>query len=37
MYTKGDPSGLTKSFLDFMVSDGVQHQLLPSLFYAPLQ
>jgi phosphate transport system substrate-binding protein len=37
MYTKGDPSGLTKSFLDFMVSSGVQQQLLPSLYYAPIQ
>ncbi|HEY7024213.1 MAG TPA: substrate-binding domain-containing protein [Candidatus Limnocylindrales bacterium] len=37
MYTKGDPSGLTKAFLEFMMSDGVQHQLLPSLFYAPVQ
>ena len=37
MYTKGDPTGLTKSFLDFMTSDGVQHQLIPSLFYAPVQ
>jgi phosphate transport system substrate-binding protein len=35
MYSKGDPTGLTKSFLDFMLSDGVQNQLLPSLFYAP--
>jgi phosphate transport system substrate-binding protein len=37
MYTKGTPTGLTQSFLDFMMSDGVQHQLLPSLFYAPIQ
>ena len=37
MYTKGDATGLAKAFIDFMLSDGVQHQLLPSLFYAPLQ
>ncbi len=37
MYTKGDPTGLTNSFLDFMLSSGVQQQLLPSLFYAPVQ
>ncbi|HEY5520523.1 MAG TPA: phosphate ABC transporter substrate-binding protein [Candidatus Limnocylindrales bacterium] len=37
MYTKGDATGLTKAFIDFMLSDGVQHQLIPSLFYAPIQ
>ena len=37
MYTKGDATGLAKSFIDFMLSDGVQHQLIPSLYYAPLQ
>jgi phosphate transport system substrate-binding protein len=37
MYTKGDATGLAKSFLDFMTSSGVQTQLLPSLFYAPVQ
>jgi phosphate transport system substrate-binding protein len=37
MYTKGQPDGLTKSFLDYMLSDSVQHQLIPSLFYAPAQ
>ncbi len=37
MYTKGDATGLAKSFIDFMLSDGVQNQLLPSLYYAPLQ
>jgi phosphate transport system substrate-binding protein len=36
MYTKGEPSGLTRSFLDFMVSDGVQNRLLPTLGYAPV-
>ncbi len=37
MYTKGQPDGLTKAFLDFMLGDSVQHQLLPSLFDAPAQ
>jgi len=35
MYTKGEPDGLKKSFLEYMVSDDVQNMLLPSLFYAP--
>jgi len=37
MYTKGTPTGLANSFINFMLSDGVQHQLIPSLFYAPIQ
>ena len=37
MYTKGQPDGLTKAFLDYMLGDSVQHQLIPSLFYAPAQ
>jgi phosphate transport system substrate-binding protein len=37
MYTKGEATGLTKSFIDFFMGDGVQKQLLPSLFYAPVQ
>jgi phosphate transport system substrate-binding protein len=37
MYTKGQPDGLTKSFLDYMMSDTIQHTLIPSLFYAPAQ
>jgi phosphate transport system substrate-binding protein len=36
MYTKGQPDGLTKSFLDFMLSDDVQKTIAPSLFYAPI-
>lgn len=36
MYTKGDPTGLTKSFIDFVLSHGVQNELLPSLYYAPV-
>jgi len=35
MYTKGDPTGLTKSFLDYMLSPVVQQGLIPSQFYAP--
>jgi phosphate transport system substrate-binding protein len=36
MYTKGQPDGLTKSFMDYMLSDPIQHTLIPSLFYAPI-
>ena len=35
MYTKGDATGLTKAFLDYMLSPDVQNTLIPSLFYAP--
>lgn len=35
MYTKGEPDGLKKAFLDYMLSADVQNTLLPSLFYAP--
>ncbi|MHB8960447.1 MAG: phosphate ABC transporter substrate-binding protein [Candidatus Limnocylindrales bacterium] len=35
LYTKGQPDGLTKSFLDYMMSDPIQKTLIPSLFYAP--
>jgi phosphate transport system substrate-binding protein len=35
MYTKGEPTGLAKAFLDDMLSDEVQNTLIPSLFYAP--
>jgi phosphate transport system substrate-binding protein len=35
MYTKGEPDGLKKAFLDYMLSDDVQNTLLPSLYYAP--
>jgi len=35
MYSKGAPDGLTKSFLDYMLSDSVQHTLIPGLYYAP--
>jgi phosphate transport system substrate-binding protein len=37
MYTKGDPTGLTKAFLDYMVSPAIQSGLIPALYYAPVQ
>lgn len=36
MYSKGQPDGLTKAFLDYMLSTDVQKTLIPSLFYAPV-
>jgi len=36
MYTLGEPNGLTKAFLDYMLGDYVQHTLIPSLSYAPI-
>ena len=36
MYTNGQPDGLTKAFLDYMMGSDVQGQLIPSLFYAPV-
>ena len=36
MYTKGNPTGLTAAFLDYMLSPAVQQTLIPSLFYAPV-
>jgi phosphate transport system substrate-binding protein len=36
MYTKGQPDGLTKAFLDYMLSPQVQQTIIPSLFYAPV-
>jgi phosphate transport system substrate-binding protein len=35
MYSKGQPTGLTAAFLDYMLSPAVQNQLIPSLYYAP--
>ncbi|HEX5465215.1 MAG TPA: phosphate ABC transporter substrate-binding protein [Candidatus Limnocylindrales bacterium] len=34
LYTKGQPTGLTKAFLDYLASPTVQDQTLPSLFFA---
>lgn len=36
MYTKGEPKDLTKSFLDYMLSDDVQKKLVPELGYIPV-
>lgn len=36
LYTKGQPTGLTKAFLDYLLGPDVQHTLIPSLFYAPV-
>lgn len=36
MYTKGEPKGLTKEFLDYMVSEGVQKEIVPQLGYIPV-
>jgi phosphate transport system substrate-binding protein len=36
MYTKGEPDGLTRSFLDYMVGPQVQGTTVPSLHYAPV-
>jgi phosphate transport system substrate-binding protein len=36
MYTKGAATGLTASFIDYMLSPDVQNNLLPTLFYAPV-
>ncbi|MEG0254444.1 phosphate ABC transporter substrate-binding protein PstS family protein [Vagococcus sp.] len=36
MYTKGEPKGLTKEFLDFMVSEDVQKEIVPQLGYIPV-
>ena len=36
MYTKGEASGLAKSFLDYVMGPTVQGTTIPSLFYAPV-
>lgn len=36
MYTKGEPAGLTKAFLDYMLSPEVQNDLVPKLGYIPV-
>jgi len=35
MYTLGEPTGLKKAFLDYMLSDEVQNTLVPKLGYIP--
>jgi phosphate transport system substrate-binding protein len=37
MYTKGKVADLTKAFLNFMLTDQVQKQLVPSLNFAPVE
>lgn len=36
MYTNGEPKGLTKDFLDYMLSPNVQDTLVPKLGYIPM-
>jgi phosphate transport system substrate-binding protein len=36
MYTKGQPTGLTKAFIDYMLSPAVQGTIVPQLYYAPV-
>lgn len=36
MYTKGQPTGLTKAFIDYMLSSEVQDQLVPKMGYIPI-
>ena len=33
MYTKGEPTGLTKDFLDFVMSDEVQNGIVKQMGY----
>ncbi len=37
MYTKGDPTGLTRAFIDYMLSPAVQTTIVPQLYYAPVK
>ncbi|MFB7304493.1 phosphate ABC transporter substrate-binding protein PstS family protein [Heyndrickxia sporothermodurans] len=36
MYTNGEPQGLTKEFLDFILSDDIQSSVIPKLGYIPV-
>jgi phosphate transport system substrate-binding protein len=36
MYTKGEATGLTKAFIDYILSPEVQNGLVKQLFYAPV-
>lgn len=36
MYTKGEPKALTKEFLDFMMSDEVQSNIVTTMGYIPM-
>ncbi len=37
MYTKGEASGLTRDFIDYMLSPAVQDTIVPQLYYAPVK
>lgn len=36
MYTKGEPTGLTKTFIDYVLSPDVQNTIVPKLAYIPV-
>lgn len=36
MYTKGEPNGYTKQFLDYMISDEVQENIVKKMRYIPI-
>ena len=36
MYTKGKPTGIAKDYIDFVLSDGMQNEMLPQLGYIPI-
>lgn len=37
MYTNGEPTGLTKDFMDYMLSDEIQDNLIGALGYIPIK
>jgi len=37
LYTKGEPTGLAKAFLDYLLSDDIQRQLIPSLNFGSVR
>ncbi|HEX3031355.1 MAG TPA: phosphate-binding protein, partial [Bacillota bacterium] len=36
MYTKGEPTGVTKNFIDYILSADVQKTIVPQLGYIPV-
>ncbi len=36
MYTNGEPDGLTEAFIEYMLSDEIQNDLLPEMDYLPV-
>ena len=36
MYTKGEPSKLAKKFLDYMMTDEVQQEIVGKMGYIPI-